>query len=113
MSTELEFVPDPSCIVNRPGVAWSFGTATQISFDPDLHLDGFGGATVDNITALRMITGYYADEVVTVRGLIIPMDGTGGHYIFDLVSMAVDDGVTAVRPNDIAPGNPGMWLKYA
>jgi len=43
-------------------------------------------------------------------GLSQPAFILGALYRFDPASLAVDDGVTVVKPNDIPALNPGRWL---
>lgn len=35
-----------------------------------------------------------------------------GVFVWDAASVAVDDGVSVIKPNDIAPANPGRWLIF-
>lgn len=67
-----------------------------------------------NYSALRSYTGYFLHQIALILGLNVAGDGLGGGwYFFDTASMAADsgDGGLVIRPNDIAVGSPGRWLK--
>lgn len=34
-----------------------------------------------------------------------------GGFAWSTASLAADDGATVIKPNDVAPGDPGRWLK--
>jgi len=53
------------------------------------------------------------DTSATVYGLLARGDGRGGgFYYFDGASIDADDGISTIKPNSIAIGDPGRWKKW-
>ena len=75
---------------------------------------GGGGAsstTSYTLTTLRALTGYTANQVVTMRFVASFGDGGFGQFWFDSTSVLADDGIDTVKPNDIGGGSPGRWRR--
>lgn len=75
---------------------------------------GGGGAssiTSYTLTTLRALTGYTANQVVTMRFISTFGDGGFGQFWFDSTSVLADDGIDTVKPNDIGGGSPGRWRR--
>lgn len=71
-----------------------------------------GSATLVDTTALLRIETFSANKTVWLLGDIAKGDGGGGIYYYDMTSMAADNPTGVVRPNAIAVGLPGRWIKH-
>lgn len=69
--------------------------------------------SVLGIAALRAITSYAANQIRFLEYLSVAGDGGGGFFKFDATSMATDDALDVIRPDNISDGNPGRWLRAA
>jgi hypothetical protein len=61
-----------------------------------------GVATAAGLRAVAPSAMFGQGITATVTGL--------GTFAFDTASLAVDNGTTVIKPNDILVGNPGRWL---
>lgn len=62
-------------------------------------------APVQTLVALEALTDYTDKQLILV-------EDTGANYRFDAQSLAVTDGTSVVRPDDIASdASPGRWVK--
>lgn len=71
-----------------------------------------GNTTLVDTTALLRVETFSADKTVWLLGDLVKGDGGGGIYYFDATSMAADNPTSVVRPNAIAVGLPGRWIKH-
>ena len=60
--------------------------------------------------ALRAAAAGSAGQVAGVRQAAQAVDVV---YQWDGASTAADDGITVIKPNSIAPANPGRWVQRA
>ena len=72
-----------------------------------------GNMSFASIVLLRGATDLPDGLPIVLRGGVVAGDGGGGLYYFDAGSVAVDDGVTVIRPDAIAAEAPGRILKLA
>jgi hypothetical protein len=96
-------------------------------FDPDHiegsviwtkdHISAAGGAgdsfsmlTVENIEALRALSGYEDNTLVYVQGYYESNDGGGGFFFFDAASTA-DDNAGTIILDDAEPAT-GRWIRF-
>lgn len=70
-----------------------------------------GAAMTDTIATLRAVVPDSVAHGVTVLGLHARGDGGGGVFVFDAASGAADDGATVVRPEAIAAGADGRFVR--
>lgn len=66
--------------------------------------------TIDTRAELRNYTTIQNNRVVAAIGLSTAWDMPTEIWTFDAASMAVDDGVTVLKPNDVLSSNPGRYL---
>lgn len=69
-------------------------------------------ASVDTIADLRDLasTGLAVDAAALVQGDAAYADNGGGIYVWDSTSLASDDGVYAIKPDDLTTLQAGRWL---
>lgn len=77
------------------------------------QMTGGGAAlgSVANYTDLRAYGVHNDNDVMVVLGYAAEGDGGGGTFWFDAASTVADDDGTVIRPNDIAAGDPGRWIR--
>ncbi len=69
----------------------------------------------DSLDELRnegQITILVDDTPAQVYGGVTRGDGGGGFFYFDSSSIDPDDGASTIKPNSIAPGDPGRWKAW-
>ena len=66
--------------------------------------------TIDTRAQLRDYSTISNNRVIAAIGLSSAWDMPTEIWTFDATSMAVDDGVTVLKPNDILVTNPGRYL---
>ncbi len=101
---DITYVPDPTKADGR-------SVCILVCFDPS-QVVAFPQYSVPNFAALKALTTHNQDQIVTVQGLVSPTDGQGGGYLYQTTSMAVDDGITVGKPDNVDVSLPGRWLKY-
>ena len=66
--------------------------------------------TIETRSGLRAYSTIDHNRVIAAIGLSSAWDQPTEIWTFDSSSMAVDDGVTVLKPNDILVGDPGRYL---
>lgn len=66
-------------------------------------------ALVNNLRALDSEFLVNATPII-VGGAVTIGDGNGGVFIWDASSLAADDGISVIRPNDRTPLQAGRWI---
>ena len=62
-------------------------------------------------TALRALTSHQSQQNEYLAYLTAPNDGFGGEFVYDYASTETDDGMDVLKPDDVAPGSPGRWIR--
>lgn len=81
-------------------------TGSTVIVTTDLSGTGYRGRA-----ALRARTEHVADQVAYLLYLVTSGDGQGGWFYFNSTSTTADDGVDVLRPDDVASGSPGRWIR--
>ena len=77
----------------------------------DAGLHGGGAAHAGTYAQLRGFSGARLAGVAEVFGYLAANDGWGGLYRWDGASAAADDEYLVLKPNSVASGSPGRWLR--
>lgn len=70
------------------------------------------GLAYDTVADLRANTVYTNKGIYETSGELVADDGNGHIYIFRVASVAVDNGLSVVKPDDIDAADPGRYLQY-
>lgn len=81
------------------------GTATAINMS-DTSGIGYAGRA-----SLRARTQHFENQVAYLLYLVTAGDGQGGWFYFSTANTTADDGVDVLKPNDIASGSAGRWIR--
>lgn len=76
---------------------------------------GVGTNFYDTIPLLRQesrVTVLVDDQPAQVYGYAARGDGGGGFFYFDGTSTAADNDASVIKPDSIAVGDPGRWLRW-
>lgn len=70
--------------------------------------------TIESRNALRNYSTISDKRFIAATGLLTSLDQPTEIWTYDATSMAVDDGVRVLKPNDIPIGSPGryIWVSY-
>jgi hypothetical protein len=85
---------------------WDAGTATWIAINPALAA---GLYAVPSVVELRLIEDNGLLNQAHTWGNVAAGDGQGRHYWWNASDTTADDGISVIKPDLTAVGDPGRW----